>query len=211
MISSEFRTRLTARATDAGIRMMPSAIDQLETYFQLLTRWNRTINLTALRLEPPDRSAIDRLLLEPLAAARFMGPASGPWIDLGSGGGSPAIPLKVARPEWPLTMVEARARKTAFLREAARDLALMNVEALTERFETLPDRYPGLGGLHSLVTVRAVKVDAPFLVLCRWLLAPGGQLFLFGRPDLVPVESQPFESRHVVDLRLDGPQLMILS
>ena len=128
-----------------------------------------------------------------------------------SGGGSPAIPLKIVRPIWGLTMVEARERKAAFLREAARELALSGVEVITERLETLRDRRDDLAGKHLLVTVRAVKIDAAVLDLCRWLLAPGGKLFLFGATSVPYGEGAQFESAEVVDLSGGGSKLMILS
>jgi 16S rRNA (guanine527-N7)-methyltransferase len=168
--SGEFRGRLIARASRARVAVTGPEIDQIETYYRLLTRWNRTINLTALRLDSPGNGTLDRLLIEPLAAATSVHTAPGRWIDLGSGGGSPAIPLKIVRPQLILTMVEARERKAAFLREAARDLALTGVDVLNERFETLPDRRPDLAGRHALVTVRAVRIDSNLLSLARWLL-----------------------------------------
>jgi 16S rRNA (guanine527-N7)-methyltransferase len=191
--------------------MTPSEIDQIETYFNLLSRWNRAINLTALQLEPPNRSTLDRLLIEPLEAARAVETGSGHWIDLGSGGGSPAIPLKIVRPALELTMVEARERKAAFLREAARELALSGVEVITERLETLRDRRHDLAGKHLLVTVRAVRIDSAVLDLCRWLLAPGGRLFLFGATSIPYGEAAQFESAEVVDMSLGGSKLMILA
>src|SRR5262249_49693844 len=124
--SAEFRERLAARAAQIGVAIPPASVDALETYFFLLARWDATVNLTPLPLDPPRDNTFDRLLLEPIAAADRIQPSTNPrsavpiWVDLGSGGGSPAIPLKILRPHWVLTMVEARERKTAFLREAVR-------------------------------------------------------------------------------------------
>ena len=191
--------------------MTDAEIDQIETYHRLLTRWNRTINLTALRLDPPDQFALDRLFVEPLAAAASVGLAPGRWIDLGSGGGSPAIPLKLIRPQLALTMVEARERKAAFLREAVRDLELGGAEVLNERFEALPGRRPDLAGLHLLVSVRAVRIDSTLMSVGRWLLAPGGRLFLFGAREIPRVDPAQFESTGLVDLWPDGPRLLILT
>src|ERR1700681_1711373 len=122
--AGEFRDRLLSRATQARLTVAASEIDQLEAYYHLLSRWNRTINLTALSLEPLCDDTVDRLLIEPLAVAFHVPDSRAGWFDLGSGGGSPAIPLKIVRPLLGLTMVEARARKAAFLREVIRDLAL---------------------------------------------------------------------------------------
>src|SRR4029079_802320 len=94
--SSAARDHLLARLERAGASIAPSAVDALEQYFALLARWNPRINLTALPLTPPSDDTFDRLFVEPVAAARHIDPAAsgaGPirWIDLGSGGGSPAI------------------------------------------------------------------------------------------------------------------------
>ena len=79
------------------------------------------MNLTALPLDPPTDETFDRLLIEPLAASRQVrADMASVWFDLGSGGGRPAIPLKIARQQLRLTMIESKERKSAFLREAAR-------------------------------------------------------------------------------------------
>jgi 16S rRNA (guanine527-N7)-methyltransferase len=186
-------------------------IDQLEAYFRLLTRWNLAINLTSLRLNPLSNGTLDRLLAEPLAAAASVPDSPGRWIDLGSGGGSPAIPMKIVRPQLTLTMVEARERKAAFLREAVRDVGLTAVEVLNERFETLPDRQPNLAGRHTLVTVRALRIDSRLLSVADWLLMPGGRLFLFGAPDISGAGNEQFDTVELVDLGVEGSTLLILT
>src|SRR5687768_4798862 len=109
-------SRLSERAAAAGLTLGGSLRAALLTYYDLLLKWNARINLTALT-EPDE--AIDRLLLEPVAAARYL-PGGARLVDLGSGGGSPAIPLALTLHSPRLVMVESRARKAAFLREAAR-------------------------------------------------------------------------------------------
>ena len=86
-----YRRRVTRRARKANIALSDEVADRLAGYLDLLTIWNRRINLTSL--EEPD-TAVDRLVLEPMLAARFVPPAS-TVLDIGSGGGSPAIPLKI--------------------------------------------------------------------------------------------------------------------
>ncbi len=113
-------------------------LSPLEAYFRLLTQWNAQINLTSLPLNEPSDAAFDRLLVEPLAAARQIPDASQVWYDLGSGGGSPAIPLKIARPALKLTMIESKERKAAFLREAIRTVGLAGTIVLTERLGPRP-------------------------------------------------------------------------
>src|SRR6185295_16037309 len=70
--SHEFRERLSGRAENAGVTITADAQATLEAYFQLLARWNAKINLTALPLRRPSDETFDRLLIEPLAAARHI-------------------------------------------------------------------------------------------------------------------------------------------
>src|SRR3979490_2129499 len=106
MTSREFQERLSRRARKAYVSLTAPVVDRLEAYYRLLTRWNTKVNLTALQLEELTDPAFARLLLEPLAAAGLVADSPLVWFDLGSGGGSPAIPLKIVRPAARLTMVE---------------------------------------------------------------------------------------------------------
>jgi 16S rRNA (guanine527-N7)-methyltransferase len=115
----DIRIRLLRRAARAKVFIPAAQADCLSSFLDLLFRWNRKINLTALTGVD---DAIDRLLLEPLIAARYLPSRPGRLIDLGSGGGSPGIPLALATGS-EVTLVESKARKAAFLREAIRTLS----------------------------------------------------------------------------------------
>jgi 16S rRNA (guanine527-N7)-methyltransferase len=182
--SREFNERLVDRAASAGLTLETAAVERLDTYFRLLVRWNTTINLTALPVDEPTDETFDRLLIEPLAASRLVADSPFTWFDLGSGGGSPAIPLKILRSRLGLTMVEARERKAAFLREVVRVLGLEGVVVENARFETLA---PQLTGTADLVTVRAVRADAAMFAAAARLLKDGGRVLWFGTgPGRVP-------------------------
>jgi 16S rRNA (guanine527-N7)-methyltransferase len=108
------------------------------------------------------------------------------WIDLGSGGGSPALPMKIVRRQARLTMTESRSRKAAFLRTAAHRIGLENVGVRNTRVEDLP---PATWGTFDVATVRGVRIDQELAGPIQRLLAPGGILLLFltagqGQPDL---------------------------
>jgi 16S rRNA (guanine527-N7)-methyltransferase len=153
----------------------------LTAYYELLARWNRKINLTSL--DNPDE-AIDRLLLEPVLAARSVTLPAGTveLIDVGSGGGSPAIPLALTlRASARLTMVEVKARKSAFLREAVRHLGLEGATVENTRYEELLAR-PGLLEKFDLLSIRAVRIESRVLMTLQAFLKPGGQLLLFRGP-----------------------------
>jgi len=178
MTSREFRERLARRARRVGLTVPAPLREALEAYYRLLALWNAKINLTALDLGAGSDEAIDRLLIEPLVARRLLPGPTCVMVDVGSGGGSPAIPLKLAAPASRLTMVEAKTRKSAFLREAVRQLGLTDTQVETARFEELLAR-PALHEAADIVTIRAVRVDGRILMGLQAFLRPGGDLFLF--------------------------------
>ena len=178
MTSREFRERLSRRAGKADVLLSTPIVEQLEAYYRLLARWNRTINLTAFQLDEFNGQAVDRLLVEPLAAARFVPDSPLVWFDLGSGGGSPAVPLKIVRPAASLTMVESKTRKVAFLREVVRTLGFATTSVENARFEEVAAS-AAADGAAELVTTRAVKADGNLFSVARALLREGGRLALF--------------------------------
>jgi 16S rRNA (guanine527-N7)-methyltransferase len=178
--SKEFRDRLLKRLRKLEIRLTGSQVTALEKYYRLLVLWNARINLTALRLDPPDEASFDRLLIEPLSAARFVPAGSTRLLDIGSGSGSPAIPLAIAVTPTFLTMVESKTRKAVFLLEAVRQLELTaSVEAA--RYEQLLSR-PDLHESIDVLTIRAVRVEPRSLLSLQAFIKPGGQLFWFRSP-----------------------------
>lgn len=185
------KVRLRARADFFGISIPADVEAQLVVYFDLLFRWNAKINLTALT--EPD-AAIDRLLLEPVAAAREL-PRHLDFIDLGSGGGSPAIPLAIALEARRVVMVESKTRKAAFLREAARVLELPAVVE-SDRFEAVAGRETYRGRMEA-VSIRAVRVDTATLFAAKTFLAPGGTVALFSSLPALPAHF-PEEALHPV-------------
>src|SRR5260221_8424187 len=146
--------------------LSPSHLDQISTYIDLLLRWNARINLTAIRhpeeivtrhfgesfflarhLFPTNASSVARAPspADPNSAQPPATPHSGlynsaapPVLDIGSGAGFPALPLKLWAPHIDLTLVESNHKKAAFLREVARGLTLNNVTVITDRVEVLP-------------------------------------------------------------------------
>jgi 16S rRNA (guanine527-N7)-methyltransferase len=180
---ADFIAALRARAATYSASVTVSQARELETFYGLLSKWNRRINLTALTLvHPAATETLDRLFVEPAIACEFIpnGPLS--IIDLGSGAGSPALPIKILRPAIRLTMVETKGRKAAFLREAVRTLRLPNVDIEQIRFQALP---ASMSSEFDVVTVRALKLDDDLLAAVLELLKPDGQLITFG-VDSVP-------------------------
>ena len=169
------KERIRKRALREGLEISDVLVDQLSDYFGILWRWNQRMNLTGFANQ---EAGVDRLLIEPLIAAKHLPVRVGCVVDIGSGGGSPAIPMKLAVPELSLLMVESKTRKAAFLREAVRHLKLANVEVETERFETLLSR-PEWHEAHDVLTVRALPIEGHVLRGLQAFVKPEGVLFLF--------------------------------
>jgi 16S rRNA (guanine527-N7)-methyltransferase len=180
MTSREFTERVHRCAKRADVHVGGELLGGLEGYYRLLESWNEKINLTALDLSAESDRAINRLLIEPLVAMRYLPVEAGQIIDIGSGGGSPGIPMQLARKDLSFTLVEAKTRKSAFLREACRRLGV-DVSVETCRFETLlsrPDMHEAFAG----VTLRAVRVEPRVLRGLQAFLRPGGRVLLFRGP-----------------------------
>ena len=178
-MSDDVRQLLLDRADASNVSIAPTVQEKLIAYFRLLAHWNQRINLTSLPLEPPTVQAVDRLFIEPLLATALLKPNVGLWFDLGSGGGSPAVPIQVAHPASRLVLVESRERKAAFLREVIRELGLSAAEVEAVRIEQLASDQRNVG-VADLVTVRAVRLEPSMIGWIQALLRFGGQAILFG-------------------------------
>jgi 16S rRNA (guanine527-N7)-methyltransferase len=156
-----------------GLALPAGAAEKLIAYRDLLLKWNKTYNLTALK-DPQD--AIACHLLDSLAiltaweqaAVLPSGIGHSSVIDVGSGGGLPGLALAIACPDLSVTLVDAVQKKTAFLRQTVIELALRNVTVHHARVEHLQGRY-------AVITSRAFAELADFVALTRHLLVPGGR------------------------------------
>lgn len=164
---------LSAGLAELGLELPATAQRQLLAFRDLLLKWNKTYNLTALR--DPEQ-AISHHLLDSLAILPHVG--VGPLLDVGSGGGLPGMPLAIARPELAVSMVDTVQKKATFLQQAAIELGLKNVAAHHARVEDMQGQY-------AQISSRAFAELKLFVELTRHLLAPGGRwLAMKGvRPD----------------------------
>jgi 16S rRNA (guanine527-N7)-methyltransferase len=190
----QIREKLAKRAAKVGLTLPGAALDGLEAYFELLRKWNRRVSLTALPVEEMGDEAVDRLIVEPALSTRYLPRQNARVIDIGSGGGSPAIPMKLIAPGVSMLMVESKTRKTAFLREAIRQLNLDSTDVESSRFQELLSR-PLLYDSADVVTLRAIKVDTKTIAMIQSFVKPRGLVFLFTAgstyvsptPQLMPV------------------------
>lgn len=150
-----------------GVALDDAARARVLAHLELIGKWNRVHNLTAVR-EPEQMVALHVLdslsLLPHLADAKSV-------IDVGSGPGFPGIPLAIARPDVRFTLLDSSHKKCAFLEQAKAELGLANVTVACERVE----QYRPAQGFDVVVS-RAFADLADFVTQSRHLAAPGGRL-----------------------------------
>lgn len=178
--SSPLATTLADGLAALRLTLPAGAPARLLAYIDLLARWNRAYNLTAVR-DPADM--VPRHLLDSLAVAPWLHGAT--LADLGSGAGLPGIPLAIARPDVAVTLIESNGKKARFLREATRTLALTNVGIEQARVQAVAGRF-------NTVTCRAFASLRDMLEWGGHLLVPGGRwLALKGRLDPAELAGVP--------------------
>ena len=153
----------------------PLAVDHanhLAEYVELLLTWNRSINLTGAK----DAAEIVELHLpDAFAVARLSLPGT-QLVDIGAGGGLPGLPVAILRPDLQVTLVEPRAKRTAFLREAIRKLGLA-ATVREARSEDLEER------AWDVALSRATFPPETWLPQGQRLVRRGGQILVFTRAD----------------------------
>ena len=162
--SAELRRRLEAVGFSVTV---PQSV-ALAQFVELLLRWNKVYNLTGVRGAD---EIVDRHLIESFALRALL--RGSEVADVGSGGGLPGLPLAIAEPGRRFTLIESRAKRVRFLRHAAAELKLGNVEVAHGRAEGLRVERP-----FATVLARAVAPPAELLTICRHLTAPGSILLL---------------------------------
>src|ERR1700733_6024596 len=150
---------------------------KIEKYTSLLIRWNQRISLTTIS----DPLEIIRLHFgESIFATSSVPIANGRLADVGTGGGFPGLPLKIARPGIDVTLIEANLKKCAFLSEVVRALELDDVEIVRGRMENVFSGFKEF----DFITARAVGQVDEMLRLGKDALRPTGKIvFWLGEND----------------------------
>jgi 16S rRNA (guanine527-N7)-methyltransferase len=154
-------------ATAMGLELDGDAIGKLAAYLELVEKWNRVHNLTAVR-EPSQMVTLH--LLDSLSIAPHVA-AAATLLDVGTGAGLPGIPLAIARPSMRVTLLDSSHKKCAFLQQAKTELALANVEVVCDRVENWKPAQR-----FDVVVSRAFSDLVDFVEQAKHLVAPGGRL-----------------------------------
>jgi 16S rRNA (guanine527-N7)-methyltransferase len=190
--------RISAGASRLGQRLAEPQVGQLEMLLRELQRWNRRINLTAIR-------DIDEMvaghILDSLAVRPYL---AGPRIlDIGTGAGFPGLPLAIVEPDLAFVLLDSNGKKISFVQHMIGELGLVNAEAVKARAE---DYQPD--ARFDTVIARALASVPRLVELSRHLVGEDGQLLaLKGRypaDELDAIESLPEWEHSVTALRVPG-------
>ena len=131
-VSTQHAQELIEGAQQLGVILTEQQQQQLLQYLGLLIKWNKAYNLTAVR--NPDEM-VSRHLLDSLSVVQYVEQYGNDWLDVGSGGGMPGVPLAIIFPERKFTLLDSNGKKTRFLTQVKLELNLDNLEVIHNRVE----------------------------------------------------------------------------
>jgi 16S rRNA (guanine527-N7)-methyltransferase len=170
---------LSEGAVAVGVPLGKAELDLFALYHRELLLWNQRINLVS---QQTSRDIVIRHFVDSLTPAPWIERPEGLLIDIGSGGGFPGIPLRIALPNMHLTLVESSRKKTSFLSHIVRTLKLDNVTIIKERVAALIGEAACAGAFDTVIS-RAVFKLPELLRMASFFLKPEGLLIALKGPD----------------------------
>jgi 16S rRNA (guanine527-N7)-methyltransferase len=155
-----------------GLVVPVGFIEKAADYCELLTTWSEKMNLVS---KTDLRSLVDRHVLDSLTPLEVV-PSKGYLLDIGSGGGFPAIPIAIAKSNLKVTMVESRHKKVVFLRNVIKKLKLYNVRVWQGRVEQYKSKI-----IFDIVTIRAVNPNEKVINAARRLTGESGKIVYYNK------------------------------
>ena len=143
MVTPQHAEELSTGARELGVTLSDTQHSQLLDYLALLIKWNKAYNLTAVR--NPDEM-VSRHLLDSLSVVPFI--QGERWLDVGSGGGMPGIPLAILFPDRKISLLDSNGKKTRFQTQVKLELKLDNLEVIHSRAENFKPALP-FSGINS--------------------------------------------------------------
>jgi 16S rRNA (guanine527-N7)-methyltransferase len=162
---------------EMNMSLSDDCIQSFERFANELIKWNRKMNLTAIC---KDSDIAVKHMIDSLVFASCINSHES-VMDIGSGAGIPALPLKIVKPETKIVSVDAVGKKIMFQRHFARLLGLEGFEALHARVETLHTTY---AGFFDVVSSRAFSKLDTFVTLAAPMLKSGGRMIAMKGPDV---------------------------
>jgi 16S rRNA (guanine527-N7)-methyltransferase len=184
---------------ELGVSLNSAQLASFLKYLRDLQGWNKKINLTSITDE---KDIIIKHFLDSLTPIGFLSGVE-TLLDIGSGGGFPGLPLKIAMPSLKVTMMDSVEKKVHFIRHMIRTLDLKDAEAISGRVEA-PDLIYRLSGAFDCVTSRAFAELEAFVTLGAPYVKSGGMLLAMKGP---AVEEELKAMGDVKGLGLSAPEV----
>jgi len=149
-VKEPLRQQLEFGLKQTGLHYSVECQQKLVHYIQLIARWNKSFNLTAIRdvEEMVSKHLLDSLVVQPYVEGRRI-------LDVGSGAGLPGIPFAITSPDKHFVLIDSNGKKTRFLMQARIDLKLDNVEVIHQRVEDFQPTEEGHRIYFDVITARA--------------------------------------------------------
>lgn len=177
-----------------GIQLTSQQLDQISLHAQSLVEWNCKINLTAIT--DPGQMVVKHYIDTILPSGYI--PLEGHLLDMGTGGGFPGIPLKILRPDQPMTLVDASRKKISFIKHIIRQLGLKNITAHQVRVEQMPQGSEYKRRFQVIVS-RAFTQLNHIIKLAFPLLTDDGVIVTYQGPD---EHSRKLMPEHIANLKV---------
>lgn len=181
---------------EMGLSIAEDKTTKLLAYLELLHKWNKTYNLTAIREKS---EMIHHHLLDSLAVLPYLW--AGKWLDVGCGGGMPGLILAIMQPDWEFTLLDSNSKKTSFVQQVVIELELKNVSVYCGRVEGWEPNCKFDG-----IISRAFAELGDFLKLTNHLISENGRwAAMKGQPESeLMVMPDLYEVDRVISLKVPG-------
>lgn len=197
---------------ELGVSLSDAQLASFLKYLRELQAWNKKINLTSITEE---KDIIIKHFLDSLTSARFLSGVN-TLLDIGSGGGFPGLPLKIAIPSLKITLMDSVEKKVHFIRHMIRTLDLKGTNAISGRVES-PELIHKLTGAFDCVTSRAFAELEAFVTLGAPYVRPGGMLLAMKGPSVEeemsamgPVNGFSAPEVHEIEVPFSGRKMSLV-
>jgi 16S rRNA (guanine527-N7)-methyltransferase len=169
---------LKESAYDVHVDLDVYALKLFSMYYRELVIWNEKMNLVSVRTP---QEIVIKHFVDSLTALPYIACPTGRLLDIGSGGGFPGIPLKIAMPGLPVSLLESSRKKSSFLKHVIRQLPLPRVAVIHMRTESAMTDSTYHHYFDTVISRAAFKLPQLF-IMSRFFLSPGGLLIAMKGP-----------------------------